>query len=261
LAAALTIADGCAARQPRNAVATPVEDAAMQSLAERVSQLTSLQTPAIMEYSGPSGHLRAREQFSVRRPASLRLDVMSPLGVALIIAADSQQIAVFNPSDNTLIRGPANAGTLERFTRIPMTPTQAVQLMLGLAPDNYVRSAAPSRLRTEGARRLLSYRTGSGDYELGFSDGQLSLVRARDSRGQMSYEIQYDDYRDIGAMKFPFRLQATFFASRTTIKFRYLDPSIDREIADSTFVLSPGPRTRLIELGFATPSTTPANPG
>ena len=142
-----------------------------------------------------------------------------------------------------------------------MTPTQAVQLMLGLAPDNYVRSAAPSRLRTEGARRLLSYRTGSGDYELGFSDGQLSLVRARDSTGQKSYEIQYDDYRDIGAMKFPFRLQATFFASRTTIKFRYLDPSIDREIADSTFVLSPGPRTRLIELGFATPSTTPANPG
>jgi hypothetical protein len=262
LAAVLTIAVGCAARQPGNAVPTLAEDAATLPLIERDHLLISLQTPAIMDYSGPSGHIRAREQFIVRRPASLRIDVMSPLGVALTVAADNQQIAVFNPSNNTLIRGPANAATLERFTRIPMTPAQAVQLMLALAPDNYILSAAPSVFRTEGEMRLLSYgRAGGSDYELGFSSGQLSLVRARDAAGQSTYEIHYDDYRDIGAMKFPFRLEATFFASRTAIKFRYLNPSVDREIADSTFVLSPGPGTRLIELGFSAPSTAPASSG
>lgn len=261
LATALTIVVGCGARQASNAIPTLAVDAAMRSLVERGRLLTSLQTPAIMEYSGPSGRVRAREQFSVRRPASLRVDVMSPLGVALIVAADSQQIAVFNPSDNTLIRGPANAATLERFTRIPMNPAQAVQLMLGLAPDDYILSASPSRFRTEGEMSLLSYgRAGADDYELGFSGGQLSLVRARDTTGQMTYEVRYNDYRDIGAMKFPFRVEATFFRSGTTLKFRYLDPSIDRDIADSTFVLSPGPGTRLIELGFAAPSKAPANP-
>ena len=261
LAAALTTAVGCAARQPGRPIPTGEADAGMQSLLERDRLLTSLQTPAIMEYSGPSGHVRAREQFIVRRPASLRVDVMSPLGVALIVAADNQQIAVFNPSDNTLVRGPANAATLGRFTQIPMTPAQAVQLMLGLAPDNYMLSAAPSGLWMEGKMRVLSYsQAGVSDYELGFSGGQLSLVRAHDRAGQMRYEIRYEDYRDIGAMKFPFRLEATFFASRTTIKFRYLNPSIDREIADSTFVLSPGPGTRLIELGFAAPSAPPATP-
>lgn len=261
LAAALSTVAGCAARQPGSGVSTVAADAGIQSLVERDRLLNSLQTPAIMEYSGPSGHVRAREQFIVRRPASLRVDVISPLGAALIVAADDRQIAVFNPSNNTLIRGPANAATLERFTRIPMTPAQTVQLMLGVPPDDYL-SAAPLRSWTEGELRVLSYgRAGGSEYELGFTDGQLSLVRERDHTGQMTYEIQYDDYRDVGAMKLPFRVEATFFASRTTIRLRYLNPSIDREIADSTFVLSPGPGTRLIELGFAAPTEPPASQG
>ena len=99
------------------------------------------------------------------------------------------------------------------------------------------------------------------DYELGFGGGQLALVRARDSASQVVYEVYYTDYRDIGAMKFPFQIEAHFFANATTIKFRYLNPLIDRQIADSIFVLSPGPGTRLIELGFAAPSTLQAGPG
>ena len=134
--------------------------------------------------------------------------------------------------------------------------------MLGLAPDNSVLLATPSSSRTEAEMRILSYTGGAGaNYELGFSGAQLSLVRARDVAGQVTYEVHYRDYRDIGAMKFPFELEAKFFASATTIKFHYLNPAIDREIADSTFVLSPGPGTRLIELGFAAPSSAEASPG
>ena len=87
-----------------------------------------------MDYSGPSGHFKAREQLTTRRPASLRIDAMSPLGVALIVAADDAQIAVFDPLNNTLMRGAASPTTLARFTRIPMAPAQAVQLLLALAP-------------------------------------------------------------------------------------------------------------------------------
>jgi hypothetical protein len=215
-----------------------------------------------MDYSGPSGHLKAREQLTARRPASLRVDALSPLGVALTVTADDAQIAVFNPSRNTLMRGAANATTLARFTRIPMAPAQAVQLLLGLAPENSILAATPSNSRTEGAMRILSYAgTGTANYELGFRDSQLALVRARDPANQLVYEVNYRDYRDIGAMQFPFELEARFFASATTIKFHYLNPSIDRQITDSTFVLSPGPGTRLIELGFAAPSTLQAGPG
>jgi outer membrane lipoprotein-sorting protein len=262
LALVLTGVAGCAARRVSNPSPTLQPDNGANSLAERGRLLSSLQTPAIMDYSGPSGHLKIREQLTARRPASLRVDAMSPLGIALTVAADDAQIAVFNPSNNTLMRGAASAATLARFTRIPMAPAQAVQLLLGLAPDNSILGASPSSSRTEGAMRVLSYAgAGAANYELGFSDGQLALVRARDGAGQVTYEVHYSDYRDIGAMKFPFELEARFFASATTIKFHYLNPLIDRQIADSTFVLSPGPGTRLIELGFASPSTPQASPG
>ncbi len=258
----LTAIAGCAVQQvPSPGPALPLENPA-SSLAERDRLLTSLQTPAIMDYSGPSGHFKAREQLIVQRPASLRVEAMSPLGVALIVAADDTQIAVFNPSNNTLMRGAASATTLARFTQIPMAPAQAVQLLLGLAPDNSILAAAPSSSRTEGEMRVLSYAgAGAASYELGFSGGQLALVRARDAAGQMMYEVSYRDYRDIGAMKFPFEIEARFLANAATIKLHYLNPSIDRRIANSTFVLSPGPGTRLIELGFAAPSALQLAPG
>jgi hypothetical protein len=262
LAAALTAASGCVARQTSNANLTLSADTAVKSLAVRGRLLTSLQTPAIMDYSGPSGRLKAREELTVRRPASLRVDALSPLGVALVVAADDSQIAVFNPSDNTLIRGPASAATLARFTRIPMAPAQAVQLLLGLAPDNSMILSSPSSSRTEGGTKILSYAgTGAAHYELGFTNGQLALVRALDGSGRERYEVRYGDYRDIGGLQFPFELEAHFLAPATTIKFHYLNPLVDRQIADSTFVLSPGPGTKLIELGFAAPSNSPASCG
>jgi outer membrane lipoprotein-sorting protein len=258
----LTGLAGCAVRQVSNPSPTLPPDTAVSALADRDRLLTSLQTPAIMDYSGPSGHLKAREQFTARRPASLRVEAMSPLGVALIVAADEAQVAIFNPANNTLMRGAASATTLARFTRIPMAPAQAVQLLLGLAPDDSILADTPSSSRTEGKMRVVSYAGArTANYELGFSDGLLALVRARDAASEATYEVRYSDYRDIGAIKFPFEIEARFFASATTIKFRYLDPLIDRQIADSTFVLSPGPGTKLIELGFASPSTLQASPG
>jgi outer membrane lipoprotein-sorting protein len=258
LVGGLIVAAGCSTEQALKSRPTLSQEPALTSLEDRDRLLTSLETPAIMDYSGPSGHIKVREQLTVRRPASLRVDAMSPLGVALIVAADDAQIAVFNPSENTLIRGPASTETLERFTRIPMLPAQAVRLLLGLTPDSSVLQGAPSSSRTEDEMKIFSYGRG---YELGFSAGQLALVRKRDIAGRVVYEVHYSDYRDIGAMNFPLELEARFVTDATTIRLRYLNPSIDRRIADSTFVLSPGPATRLLEIGLGAPSSPPISPG
>jgi hypothetical protein len=261
LALALTLAAGCAARQVSNPPPGAALDSALRSLSDRERLLTSLQTPAIMDYSGPSGHFKTREQFAVQRPGSVRVDAMSPLGVALVVAIDDVQIAVFNPSDNTLIRGPANAATLARFTRIPMAPAQAVRLLLALAPESSSIADTPASAGTEGEMKVFSYTGIAGNYELGFNNDHLALVRARDADGRVTYEVRYADYRDIGAMKFPFELDADFMAAGTRLKLRYLNPSIDRPIANSAFVLSPQPGTRLIQLGFASPSIPDATRG
>src|SRR5437868_14222114 len=261
LGLALSALQGCALRQGPEATVTPQPPPGTISLAERGRLLTSLQTRAIMEYSGPGGHIKAREQVIARRPGGLRIEAMSPLGVAMIVAADRDQIAVYNQSNNTLMRGAASAATLARFTQIQMPPEQAVQLLLGLAPEDSILASSPVAEWSEGELRVISYAGQRGiQYELGFDD-ELALVRARDSSRRALYEVHYKDYRDIGAIKFPFQIEAQFFASATTVKLHYLDPAIDRPIADSTFQLSPGPGTKLIELGSLTAPLPPAKPG
>jgi len=221
------------------------------ALGDRDQRLDSLQTPAVMEYAGPNGHLKAREQIIVRRPASLRVEAMSPLGVALVVAADGGQIAVFDPSKNTLMRGPASAATLDRFARIPMAPQQAVRLLLALSPDSAILAFAPSAVRDEGAMKVLSYARSNGMIdELAFADRNLVAAREKTPAGQLIYEVNYKDYRDIGGMDFPYELEARFPSAGTAIKLRYEKPIIDGEVADSAFVLSPGPMTRQINLGL-----------
>lgn len=232
------------------------------ALADREQTLDSMQTPAVMEYSGRGGHFKAREQLVVRRPASLRVEAMSPLGVALVVTADASQVAVFDPSKNTLMRGPATAATLERFAQIPMTPQQAARLLLALSPDSTMLTMPPSSQSDDADMKVLTYARADGAIEeLGFTDGLLTLVRENLPDGRLSYEVRYSDYKDIGAVKFPYAIEANFPSAGTTVKLRYERPIVDGEVADSLFVLLPGPSTRLIDLGMNGGNATDAPPG
>jgi hypothetical protein len=251
----------CALQPPARAPRAEASSLAL-ALANREQSLDSIQTPAVMEYSGPGGHFKAREQMVVRRPASLRVEAMSPLGVALVVTADAGQIAVFDPSKNTLMRGPATAATLDRFAQIPMAPQQAARLLLALSPDNAILTMPPSSQSDDADTKVLTYaRAGGAIDELGFTDGLLTLVRERLPDGQLSYEVHYSDYKDIGAIKFPYAIDANFPSAGTTVKLRYERPIVDGEVADSLFVLSPGPSTRLIDLGMNAGNATDAPRG
>lgn len=224
---------------------------ALAALVERDQLLNSLETPAIMEYTGPHGHLKARERITVRRPASLRVEALSPLGVALVVAADARQLAIFDPSKDTITRGAATAETLSRVAQIPLAPEQAARLLLALPPDAAIASAALVPAPADDGMTALSYTRADGTVdEVAFRDGNLVLVRETTPAGTLAYEVRYSDYRDIGAIQFPHTIEARFPATATTLKLRYANPAIDGVIPDSAFILSPGPQTRELHLGL-----------
>ena len=253
LTAAAACLCACAARQPEVNLAPAQAITLALQLADREHAVDSLQTPAVMEYSGRAGHFKAHEQITVRRPASLRVEAMSPLGVALVVAADGGQVAIFDPAKNTLMRGPASAATLDRFAQIPMEPQEAVRLILALSPDSTLLALPPSSSHDEGDIKVLGYARANGaSDELGFAGSDLVLVREKSPAGQVLYEVRYRDYRDIGALKFPYQVDASFPTAGTTLKLRYERPIIDGDIPDSLFVLSPGINTRQMNLSLRT---------
>lgn len=204
-----------------------------------------------MEYQSPQGHLKAREQITLRKPASLRVEALSPLGVALVITANADQIAIFDPSKNTITRGAATAATLGQVARIPMTPPAAVRLLLGLPPDPELLKTTPvSSHEEQGAATVLFADRNGATCELDFTGGNLTMVRETSLNGLTSYEVHYSDYRDIGSLTFPHVIVANFPATTTMLKLHYEQPRVDGVIPDSTFVLAPGPQTKELSLSL-----------
>lgn len=201
-----------------------------------------------MEYRGSSGRFKAREQLTVQRPARLRVEALTPLGVALVVVVNGDQLTIFDPGKNTLTRGVADASTLERVARIPLAPQQAVRLLLGLPPDASILDAAPDAIEPESDMTVMRFSRNDHVDELDFTGNNLAMVRRSSREGATLYEVHFSDYRDIGSLVFPHTITADFPAVATDIELTYQDPLVDSAIPDSAFVLQPGAKTKELEL-------------
>jgi len=230
---------------------TPADFAPLTSaMAERDRALESLQTSAVMEYSNGADHVKAREDIVVRRPDSLRVEAMSPFGVALIVAAQDSRLQIFEPSKNTLMRGTADAATLARFARIPMAPRDAVGLLMGIVPEAQT-TAPPDSVTTEDDMTVLAFdEPDHSRRELGFRSAQLAMVRKRTPAGAVNFEIHYTDYHDIGGVMFAYKVDADFPLAETRVSFVYKRPIVNGKIADSVFTLTPGPGAKQVDIGM-----------
>jgi outer membrane lipoprotein-sorting protein len=245
---------GCAASTPPGV--PPVQPAPEVSqfqrqtdaLIERARRLDAMQAEAVMSYAGGGQHVKVREEVALKRPASLRVEAMSPFGVAAVVAANGSMVAIYQPSDNTFYRGAATADTLNRFARIPLPPEQAVKLLMGLLPDEETNFAAPAEVRTEDGLVVGAYKMPGGNVdELGFAGGQLRMVRTRGNAG-VAYEVNYSDYRDIGGLQFAHQLDAKFLNTGTQLNVRYSGVIVNPTLSDSEFVLVPQGAARVIDL-------------
>ena len=90
----------------------------------------------------------------------------------------------------------------------------------------------------------------SGTHQLGFSDGNLAMVRETAADGRVNYEVRYSDYHDIGGVMFPYVVDATFPQASSHVMFRYLRPIVNGVIPDSTFVLTPAPGATMMNLSL-----------
>lgn len=221
------------------------------ALVERDRRLACMQSPAVMEYTAGDQHVKAKEDITAKRPGNLRVEAMSPFGVALLLAAQGSDLAIFEPGQNRFMRGQANADTLYKYVRIPMAPDDAVGLLMGLAPPAFALPSTAESVSNDGAMLVATFgNSASGTHQLGFSDGNLAMVRDIGADGRVDYEVRYSDYHDIGGVMFPYVVDATFPTAGSHVTFRYLRPIVNGIIPDSTFVLTPAPGAILMNLSL-----------
>jgi outer membrane lipoprotein-sorting protein len=221
------------------------------ALVDRDRRFASVQSPAVMEYTAGTQHVKAKEEITAQRPANLRVEAMSPFGVALLLAAKDSDLTIYEPGKNRFMRGRADSDMLYKYVRIPMAPRDAVGLLMGLAPPAFTIGNTPDSVSKDGAMLVATFgNVAAGTHTLGFSDGNLAMVRDTGADGRVNYEVRYSDYHDIGGVTFPYVVDATFPQAGSHVTFHYLRPIVNGVIPDSTFVLTPAPGAAVMDLTF-----------
>jgi outer membrane lipoprotein-sorting protein len=74
--------------------------------------------------------------ISVKRPASVRIEALTPLGdPAAVLVADQGRFALLDLRNNVFYRGPATPQNLSRLIPAPLTADQLVALVTGAIPE------------------------------------------------------------------------------------------------------------------------------
>src|SRR5204863_3513890 len=107
---------GCAARAPRLRSTSAAE--LLETLAARRAAVTSLRSRARLR-SGLSG-VWIREALLVRRPDAVRVDVLSPFGLALAVGVRGDLLWAYPPARGTRYEGPATPANMVRLLGAPI---------------------------------------------------------------------------------------------------------------------------------------------
>jgi hypothetical protein len=125
---------GCARVAPP-ASSPPTADAALARMHATFACANAIQASAKIDHFGEHGRVRGELLLFAARPARIRMDVVSPFGVALAtLTADGQRFGLADKRDNVFFTGPASACNIARLTTVPVPGHVLVDLLRGEAP-------------------------------------------------------------------------------------------------------------------------------
>ncbi|MCW5889611.1 MAG: hypothetical protein KIT14_03580 [bacterium] len=246
LVAMAALVGGCTLFRPLpSRVQATSAPALLESLAARRAATTSLRARARVK-AGLAG-VWTREAVLVRRPESVRMDVMSPFGLALAVGTDGPLLWVYPPSRGVRYDGEASPANLARFLGAPVTVPDLVDILLGVAPAR--EPIAEPRLALRGDEYAVTLDFADGVQTLWFSGATLDLVRAEEAReGVVSMQLAFGDHRD----GFPHTIEVAAPLSGATASLAYDQIERNAEIDANLFAPPVVPAVQPLD-GVATP--------
>ena len=117
------------------ASAPPTADDALARMHATFACGNAVQSNAKIDHFGEHGRVRGDLMLFAARPARIRMDVVSPFGVALAtLTSDGNSFSLTDLRDKVFYEGPASACNIARLTTVPMPGHVLVDLLRGEAP-------------------------------------------------------------------------------------------------------------------------------
>lgn len=217
----LLLSAGCARQQ---VVAGPAPDpAALLAQARQAHRLPeTLSGDARAFVEAPENGGRYALHLSVRRPASIRLEALTPLGdPAAVLVSDQGRFALLDLRNNVFYRGPATPQNLSRLIPAPFTAGELVSLVTGQIPEP--SGARPREARREGDGYLLVLEAAGIVQQVSLGgDLRVRKVRRSTPQGELLWEVSLEEHDDSSGAQLPrlVRLDAPRGRTRVDLRLR-----------------------------------------
>lgn len=238
----------------------PIPDAdalwAQVGAAHRLPETLSGEAKAFVD--APENGGRYGLNLSVKRPASLRIEALTPLGdPAAVLVADRGRFALLDLRNNVFYRGPSTPENLSRLLPAPLRDDELVSLLLGAVPE--LPQARPVSVRNDGGdlRLLLSTRDPDDDEGPGIEqevligdDLRIEEVRRSEvgSGRRLLWAVKLDDHDGSSGQQVPRLLHLSVPERHTEIDLRLRDVLSGKPPPSRAFALQPPPGVSVREL-------------
>ncbi|MCA1827777.1 MAG: outer membrane lipoprotein carrier protein LolA [Myxococcales bacterium] len=204
---------------------------AQAQAAHRAPESLTCDAKAIVD--APENAGRYALHLSVKRPASVRIEALTPLGdPAAVLVADQGKFALLDLRNGVFYRGPATPQNLSRLIPAPLTADQLVSLVTGAIP--------------EGGDALTANRD-DGGYVLGLAKERVWLggdmrVRRVERDG---WAVTLDDHDDSGV---PRTIHLDAPSGNTKVDLRLRNVATGKPPPAGAFQLTPPAGMRIEDL-------------
>ena len=214
--------------------------------AHRVPETLSCQAKAIIEAPENSG--RWPLHILARRPGSLRLEGLTPLGdPAAILVADQGRFAFADLRNNVFFRGPATPRNLSRLIPAPLTADEIVALITGAVPD--LPNGVPQSAKREGDGYVLVLAAPGVLQSAGLGDDLRVLwVRRTSERGDILWEVTLEEHEATGGAQVPRVLHLEAPQAKTKVDLRLRNVVASEPPPANAFQLAPPPGSKIEEV-------------
>ena len=225
----------------------------LERLAAGEAAVTTLRALATVRYEGPTGSGSASQVIVVALPDRARLEVLSPVGTAvLLLAIRGDGLTLHAPARREYGVGRATPDTLGRLIRMPVPPGPLLRLLAGLPPLP-VRPGDP-RVQVVRDERVVRVESVDGPFWQRLWTGPDGAWVTRGELGEadtLLLRFQFDDRRLLDAAPFPFLVAVEGVGAGTRLTIRYetvrLNGPVEAELFDLPRPADPG--TRILDLG------------
>jgi hypothetical protein len=235
----LLVLSACAAKTPPRTVR--VEGKRTQEAMNLEKKLVAFRdaTPTVKglawaEFRAGDEERRTESALAIERPSKIRIDAMDALAdVWASAGSDGERLWLYIPSKKKLYEGKATSWTMRKLAKFDWEPSELVSIVAGTPP----LGAEPDIVQVGEGKEAHFVARGSGLHI--WTDGKSGrvtrCVRYAPDGTTKDYEIAFSNFKRIGQIQFPQRIEASFPLREARILIDYRDVEIGSAVKEQAF--------------------------